>query len=1361
MKKFLSFVMAAAMMLAVMTPSVQASVTPSANPAYKVPDFTVMTTPTGTLAAITGLAVVDIPLENSVLLEWVAPNAGGSWAWESHGGGTWDGFPGYALGYDVRYSSAPITAANWASATQADMTIVPNTPGVKQTFMVNALETGQQYYFAIRYIDCIYRESPVSANVTATPNAPSETVDFAVGNMEVLVSVINNANPKKHTVITLAAGNYTRYSEILLENKYNITIQGATSSYDDTVIRGNSTIMIKLNNSSYITIKNLTLRDNGQGHAVQANAGSNYFHADNLKTWNNGESGFKATSTNWKPNQTSACSMYADYGLIENCYIGFDVAGWTSGAVEGHDGVAVRGWTIRNSRFENIKKPNGHAYAIFNKGNSFDTVMEGNILINCDIGLSFGGGGTGPVELFRYGDATYEHRGGVMRNNIVWGTKDVGIAVLRSIDFEIYNNTVYGQNSYESSIDTDYRVGYAGYAEGKTSSGIIRNNLLEKMINYRTDFDKPGFDLAYTASNNVVVGSDDVFEGSPQGVTPAFDANLELVESFKPTGASVLNAGMNLYAQGVTTDIDGMPRPDSRPFDVGAYQVSVISDEAELKSFKIGSIAATALGTAADNISGVAAGAITIERADDALAAVAAVSTGATMKMVKYAAADNTSGFDTDSAYAAGETIANGDFFIIRIVAESGDVTKYYRVNATVNPAVDSVVVVTQPLVNYTAGERLNLDALAVEVQYDDATSDQVSFAAFADAGLTASPAHSMMLDDTIHDGMPITITHTKSGKTVDTYALYVSPSALEKSETPVAVNATVRKMTVVQAAVSFELSNAPALVDEWAVYDAQGVLMPSVTATFADPMLTLTHASNLPSGVYYVAMTETGKREGNSVALTVENLAEYDIVYELNGGTNAANAPTSYVEGVGVTLPVATKAGLIFGGWYQQADFSDTAITEIDAAATGDVTLYAKWDAITYTVTFHMNDGTSVVYATRTVVENTSMGASLPSAPTRTDGYTFKQWTTMANGTGLLVNATRVITANIDVYAQWATPRPSTTPTPTPTPKPPSGGGPGGGGPDGPEPTPKPSESASPSPSASASPAPSKDPVVRATEMPNGTKVNSDDGKTLIVNEDGSIALRGAGTIVTKNGTEVSGSVGTSVDANGVITSGSNGMTVKKSDAEEATKIPAGVSLRVDGKAPLGFVAVDLAFEDVEPSDWFFNDAAFVYIDGMMGSTSTQTMRFSPQTAMSRGMLVTVLHTLAGNPAAANSDFADVAADAWYADAVSWAKAKDLVAGTGLNRFSPEASITRQDLAVILVRYAKSIGVELPTVRDSAAFADAANISDYAAAAVEALYRADIVGGKLNNRFDPTGQATRAEVASMLRRFVEIVEAQ
>ena len=180
--------------------------------------------------------------------------------------------------------------------------------------------------------------------------------------------------------------------------------------------------------------------------------------------------------------------------------------------------------------------------------------------------------------------------------------------------------------------------------------------------------------------------------------------------------------------------------------------------------------------------------------------------------------------------------------------------------------------------------------------------------------------------------------------------------------------------------------------------------------------------------------------------------------------------------------------------------------------------------------------------------------------------------------------------------------------------------------------------------------------------------------------------------------------------------------------------------------------------FKDVKSSDWFYGDVQFAHQNFLFNGTSAD--EFSPNAAMTRGMLVTVLGRLNGVDTTqyTGSSFTDVKASEYYAPYIEWAMQSGIVKGIGKGKFAPDANITRQDLAVIIQRYADFVGKTIPATKKYTEFKDSAKIADYAKAAVVALYEGGIVNGKTNG-FDPTGKATRAEVAAILHRFVDAVK--
>ena len=180
-------------------------------------------------------------------------------------------------------------------------------------------------------------------------------------------------------------------------------------------------------------------------------------------------------------------------------------------------------------------------------------------------------------------------------------------------------------------------------------------------------------------------------------------------------------------------------------------------------------------------------------------------------------------------------------------------------------------------------------------------------------------------------------------------------------------------------------------------------------------------------------------------------------------------------------------------------------------------------------------------------------------------------------------------------------------------------------------------------------------------------------------------------------------------------------------------------------------------AFTDIH-NHWAADNILFAASRGLLSGTSDTT--FSPGTGMTRGMFVTALGRLAGiNPDSYKTGkFTDVKANAYYASYVNWAAQTGIVGGVTATTFAPDTNINREQMAVIMANYAKKLGYDLPKTLQAVTFADNAQISSWAKDAVKAMQQAGILAGKANNRFDPKGTATRAEVATVLRRFVEIV---
>ena len=177
--------------------------------------------------------------------------------------------------------------------------------------------------------------------------------------------------------------------------------------------------------------------------------------------------------------------------------------------------------------------------------------------------------------------------------------------------------------------------------------------------------------------------------------------------------------------------------------------------------------------------------------------------------------------------------------------------------------------------------------------------------------------------------------------------------------------------------------------------------------------------------------------------------------------------------------------------------------------------------------------------------------------------------------------------------------------------------------------------------------------------------------------------------------------------------------------------------------------------FTDVKESDWFYEAVKFAVEKGLFKGTGETT--FSPHQPMTRAMLVTVLYNLEGSPGAAGANnFTDVKNGEWYTNAVIWANAKDIVSGYGKGLFGTNDPITREQMASILYRYASYKGYDVTATANLSAYTDEEEISNWAKEAMNWANAEGLITGRTKTTLVPGGTATRAEVASILKRFVE-----
>ena len=213
-------------------------------------------------------------------------------------------------------------------------------------------------------------------------------------------------------------------------------------------------------------------------------------------------------------------------------------------------------------------------------------------------------------------------------------------------------------------------------------------------------------------------------------------------------------------------------------------------------------------------------------------------------------------------------------------------------------------------------------------------------------------------------------------------------------------------------------------------------------------------------------------------------------------------------------------------------------------------------------------------------------------------------------------------------------------------------------------------------------------------------------------------------------------------------------------------------ISLEADRDEPDPVQSV-LAFQDVRPGDWCYDAVRYVFEAGLMNGTAADT--FTPNASTTRGQIVAILYRLEGSPApvqgnadssfilvggepAGQTTFSDVAPGAYYAAAVSWASANGIVNGYSDGTFRPNAPITREQLAAFLYRYASQKGRDVSDRAELGVFTDAGQIASYAVEPLRWAVAAGMVNGVTADTLSPGGNASRAQVAVILSRFVQNV---
>ena len=216
------------------------------------------------------------------------------------------------------------------------------------------------------------------------------------------------------------------------------------------------------------------------------------------------------------------------------------------------------------------------------------------------------------------------------------------------------------------------------------------------------------------------------------------------------------------------------------------------------------------------------------------------------------------------------------------------------------------------------------------------------------------------------------------------------------------------------------------------------------------------------------------------------------------------------------------------------------------------------------------------------------------------------------------------------------------------------------------------------------------------------------------------------------------------------------SGKTVDVTKVDEKTYTFVMPGSKVTVEAVFAPSTSGLPFTDVSAGDWFYGAVKFVYENGLMDGVAGNL--FAPNATLNRAMAVTILYRLEGSPDLDGENlgypFADVDGNAWYGDAVYWARCNGIVDGVENNHFDPTGSLTREQMATVLYRYAQYKGADVSASGDLSGFADSANVSAWAVDAVKWAVGSGLVNGVEGNALAPQGTSTRAQTAAILARF-------
>jgi hypothetical protein len=360
------------------------------------------------------------------------------------------------------------------------------------------------------------------------PPAASAVV---VQNVSELAEAVNQANGGGDRTILLEDGTYT-LDGMLWVSAGGVTVRGLSGDREAVIIQGQGmagpvTHVFNVAGSRF-TVRDVTLRRVSR-HAVQLQVDVDSVTIRNVRIQDTGEQMVKVA---YNPGQMNLSS---DGGRVENCLFEYTAGIGPQYYIGGIDAHNAGDWVVRRNTFSGIRSPSGDVaeHAVHFWSDSKNTLVENNLIINCDRGIGFGLGDRG-------------HDGGIIRNNMIYhddseGFADVGIDLQSSPGTMVYNNTVYQEHSYHNAIE---------YRWPATTGVYIANNLTNRAISSRNG-------ASGTVENNITGAEAGWFVSPPAG-------DLHLVDGTVPA----VDAGAEVT--GLIEDYDGDPRPRGSGIDVGA-----------------------------------------------------------------------------------------------------------------------------------------------------------------------------------------------------------------------------------------------------------------------------------------------------------------------------------------------------------------------------------------------------------------------------------------------------------------------------------------------------------------------------------------------------------------------------------------------------------------------------------------------------------------------------------------------------------------------------------------------------------------------------------------------------------------------